>query len=83
VNDRVPCRVTLDTQSHYSDLAQAEQPVFSAYDDDLLQDLFGERMWKAAQGVLLMRSNPDLSPGDKKKIEAFYQAAVDQWRDNQ
>jgi hypothetical protein len=79
----IPCRVTLDTQAYYSDLAQAEQPVFDAHDDDLLQDLFGERMWKAAQSVLLMRSNPDLSPGDKKKIEAFYQAAVDQWKDSQ
>lgn len=92
----VPCRVSHDLRSHMTDLANATQPAFSEWDDDLMKDLFGDRLWQAAQNLLITQSEvariADSFGQDavnakvlleriQRELKAFREASVDAWRE--
>ena len=73
-------------------------PGFSEWDDDLMQDLFGKRLWKAAQNLLITQSEVARIAGSfgadavnarvlleriQRELKAFREAAVDAWKEDQ
>ena len=94
MNDDLPCRVSIDTALHYAALNRAEQAVFDEYDEDLMKDIFGGRLAKPAQELLVSLHQIEMIQGsfgepDKAKafdrllveLKAFREAAKDAWRD--
>lgn len=70
-------------------------PGFSEWDDATIHDLFGSRIWRAAQQLLITQSELERSAGsfgvDPKKVlerirvelKDFREATIEQWRDSQ
>lgn len=71
-------------------------PGFSEWDDGQMQDLFGKRLWKAAQNLLITQSEVARIAGSfgndavnakilleriQRELKAFREAAVDEWKD--
>lgn len=71
-------------------------PGFSEWDDALMQDLFGKRLWKSAQNLLITQSELERIAGSfgtgtvnaevlveriRRELKAFREATVDEWRD--
>lgn len=99
MNDRlkvVPCRVESETRAHYSDRAAMSQPYFSEWDDKTMQEVFGNRLWKAGQNLLITQSELERIAGSfgndavnakvlleriRRELKAFREAAVDEWKD--
>jgi hypothetical protein len=72
---------------------ELEVPSFSEWDDAIMQDIFGKRLWKAAQNLLHTQSQLERTAGSfgldpekalaliREDLKKFREAAIDQWRD--